>query len=167
MAFSENTSSPVSNSDTTIPLSDYAKKLDVKVKERYIKKISMIGIDPVLIEGKLFAPDCLPPVESTDLQCYLVLETSFYSQKQFKAFRSLEAFNQMVLGFISSVQGCMIANKFVVVANVRHWQRMNDALIPIWIITDKNGIINSAHCLGCNAGLAESCSHVATLLFYL
>ena len=67
-----------------IPLSDYAKKLDGKVRERYVKKISTIGIDPALIEGKHFEPDCLPPVESTDLLCYLVLETSFYTQKQFK-----------------------------------------------------------------------------------
>ena len=75
-----------------IPLSDYAKKLDVKVRERYVRKISCIGIDPALLEGKRFEPDCLPPVESTDLLCYLVLETSFYTQKQFKAFRSLEAY---------------------------------------------------------------------------
>ena len=25
----------------------------------------------------------------------------------------------------------------------------------------------SAHCLGCKAGLAESCSHTASILFYL
>ena len=67
-----------------IPLSDYAKKLDGKVRERYVKKISTIGIDPALIEGKHLKPDCLLPVESTDLLCYLVLETSFYTQKQFK-----------------------------------------------------------------------------------
>ena len=150
-----------------IPLSDYAKKLDVKVRERYVRKISCIGIDPALLEGKRFEPDCLPPVESTDLLCYLVLETSFYTQKQFKAFRSLEAYNQMVSGFVCNVQGHMIANKFVVLAKVRHSQRMNDALIQIWIITEKDGTINCAHCLGCKAGLAESCSHVASVLFYL
>ena len=150
-----------------IPLSDYAKKLDGKVRERYVKKISTIGIDPALVEGKHFEPDCLPPVESTDLLCYLVLETSFYTQKQFKAFRSLEAYNQMVSGFIYNVQGHMIASKFVVLAKVRHSQRMNEALIPIWIITEKDGTINCAHCLGCKAGLAESCSHIASVLFYL
>jgi len=132
-----------------------------------VKKISTIEIDPALIEGKHFEPDCLPPVESTDLLCYLVLETSFYTQKQFKAFRSLEAYNQMVSGFVYNVQGHMIASKFVVLAKVRHSQRMNEALIPIWIITEKDGTINYAHCLGCKAGLAESCSHIASVLFYL
>ena len=29
------------------------------------------------------------------------------------------------------------------------------------------GLFLSAHCLGCKAGLAESCSHIASVLFYL
>ena len=44
---------------------------------------------------------------------------------------------------------------------------MNEALIPIWIITEKHRTINCARCLGCKAGLAESCSHIASVLFYL
>ncbi|XP_068743620.1 uncharacterized protein [Montipora capricornis] len=150
-----------------IPLSDYANKLEPKVKKRYLEKISPIGIDPVLIEGKNFQPDCLPPVESTDLLFYLVLETSYYTKQQFKAFRSLQAYNQMVSGFISSVQGHIVKDNFVVLAKVRHSQRMNESLIPVWIITEKQGTIISAHCCGCKAGLGESCSHVASVLFYL
>lgn len=60
-----------------------------------------------------------------------------------------------------------IANKFVVLAKVRHSQHMNNSLIPIWIITGKEGTVLSAHCLGCKAGLAESCSHVASVLSVL
>lgn len=103
-----------------------------------MKKISTIGIDPALIEGKHFEPDWLPPIESTDLLCYLVLETSFYTQKQFKAFRSLGAYNQMVSGFVYNEQGHMIASKLIVLAKVRHSHQMNVALIPIWIITKKD-----------------------------
>ena len=44
---------------------------------------------------------------------------------------------------------------------------MNDSLIPVWIITEKQGTVISAHCSGCKAGLGESCSHVASVLFYL
>ena len=96
-------------------------------------------MDPALIEGKHFEPDWLPPIELTDLLCYLVLETSFYTQKQFKAFRSLGAYNQMVSGFVYNVQGhIMIASKFVVLGKVRHSQRMNVALIPIWFISEKD-----------------------------
>ena len=121
----------------------------------------------MLIEGKHLEAECFPLVESTDLLFYLVLETSFCAQQQFKAFRSLEAYNQMVSGLITSVQGHIIANKFVVLAKVRHSQRMNDSLIPIWIITEREGTVLSAHFLGCKAGLAEACSHIASVLFYL
>ena len=44
---------------------------------------------------------------------------------------------------------------------------MNDALIQIWIIIAKDGTINCAHCLGCKTGLAESCLHIVSVLFYL
>ena len=50
---------------------------------------------------------------------------------------------------------------------VRHSHCVIEALIPIWIITKMDGTINCAHCLGSKAGLAESCSHIASLLFYL
>ena len=73
----------------------------------------------------------------------------------------------MVSGFIALIQGHIIADKFVVLAKVRHSQYMNDSLIPICIIAETEGTILSAHCRGCKAGLAESCSHIASVLFYL
>ena len=74
-----------------IALFDYVKKLDVKVRERYLKKISTIGIDPVLIGGKHFELDCLPPVELTHLLCYFVLKTSYYTQKSLPQSRGLQS----------------------------------------------------------------------------
>ena len=44
---------------------------------------------------------------------------------------------------------------------------MNDPLMNIWIITEQDATVLSAHCLGYKAGLAESCSHIASVLFYL
>jgi len=44
---------------------------------------------------------------------------------------------------------------------------MNDPLVNIWVISENDGTILSAHCLGCKAGLAESCSLIASVLFYL
>ena len=95
----------------SIPLSEYAKKLDSVVKRRYLEKIECVGIDPVLIQGKNFDPDCLPPVKSADILCHLVLETSHYTKEQFKNYRSLKAFYQLISGFITSVQGHKISNK--------------------------------------------------------
>ena len=98
---------------------------------------------------------------------YLVLETSYYTKQQFKCYKSLDAYNQMVSGFVTSVQGKIIARKHVVVGKVRHSQRMNDPLVNIWVITESDGTILAAHCLGCKAGLAESCLHIASVLFYI
>jgi len=86
-------------------LSENAKSLESRVKERYSQKISVIGVDPASITAEQFSPECLPPVEVSVLLSYLVLDTSFYTNKQFKAFKSLEAFNQMVSGFVTSVVG--------------------------------------------------------------
>ena len=89
------------------------------MRKRHLQKISVIDIDPVLIPKEKLEPECLPPVEAADLLSFLVLETSYYAKDQFKAFKSLQAYNQMVSGFITSVQGHIIANKHVV-AKVRH-----------------------------------------------
>ena len=70
-------------------------------------------------------------------------------------------------GFVASVKGCVVSGKHVVMAKVRHSQRMNDPLVDALLIAASDGTILSAHCLGCKAGLAESCSHVASALFYI
>ena len=95
---------------TLVPLlSEYSKKLESRVKPFYIKNISVIGIDPAKLSHGKLDPDCLPPIKATDLLSYLVLDTSYYTAEQFKAFKGLEAHNQMVSEFITSVQGKVIA----------------------------------------------------------
>ena len=73
-------------------LSEYAEKLDGNVKKRYMEKISEVGVDPLLIPDHKLDTECLPPIEASDLLSYLVLDTSYYRNKQFKAFRSLQAY---------------------------------------------------------------------------
>ena len=148
-------------------LSEYGTALESHVKLRYLKKISVLGIDPFIIPCEEFNPECLPPIEQSDLFGYLVLQTSYYTNDQFKNYRSLEAYNQVVSGFVASVGGRIISGKYVVAAKVRHSQRMNDPLVNVWIITESEGAIISAHCSGCKAGLAESCSHVASAMMYI
>ena len=83
-----------------------------------MQKVSVIGVDPASIPAEQFSPECLPSVEVLDLLSYLVLETSFYTNKQLKTFESPEAFNQMVSGFVTSVVGKVIAGKYVVKARL-------------------------------------------------
>ena len=99
--------------DDAPQLSEYANTLDPLVKKRYMQKIACIGVDPFLISCQKYYPDCLPPTESIDLVSYLVLETSHYTKEQFKAFKSLQAYNQLVSGFVQSVRGLIIAGKHV------------------------------------------------------
>ena len=49
-----------------------------------MEKIAAIRIDPFLIPQENCTPECLPPVEWCDLLSYLVLDTSFYTEEQFK-----------------------------------------------------------------------------------
>ena len=153
--------------DYKVILSAYADSLESSIKKRYIEKISVIGIDPLLSLLQKYTSVCLPPVEACDLLSYLVLETSFDTKDQFKNFRSLLAYNNMVSGFITSVLGQIIQDKFLVLAKVRHSQRMKDPYVQLWIITTKEGAVVSAHCAGCMAGLGECCSHIASVAFYL
>ena len=164
----ENCNEDLDSLSKDIPvLSEYAKGLETHVKRRYLEKISLVGVDPASIPSDQFDPECLPSIEATDLVSYLVLETSYYTKQQFKCHKSLEAYNQMVSGFVTSVQGKIIAGKHAVVGKVHHSQRMNDPLVNIWVITESDGTILAAHCLRCKAGLAESCSHIASVLFYI
>ena len=101
-------------------LSEYCRKLNDHVKRRYLEKIAEVGVDPVTIPDEQFNSECLPPIEATDLLSYLVLETSFYTKQKFKTYKSLEAYNFMVSGFIMSIQGCIVSGKHVAAGKVRH-----------------------------------------------
>ena len=45
----------------------------------------------------------VPPVEASNLVSYLVLQTSFVTAKEFKACKSLEAYNQFVSEWVKEV----------------------------------------------------------------
>ena len=148
-------------------LSPYTDSLENRTKKRYTEKISVIGIDPLVILPQKYIPECLPPVEAYDHLSYLVLETSFYTKDQFKNFWSLPAYSHVVSGLIKDVFGQIVQEKYVVLAKVRHSHRKNDPRVQLWIITTKQGSVVLGHCVGCMAGLGKCRSHIASVLFYL
>ena len=148
-------------------LSPYADSLENRTKKRYTEKISVIGIDPLVIPPQKYIPECLPPVEACDHLSYLVLETSFYTKDQFKNSWSLPAYSHVVSGLIKDVFGQIVQEKYVVLAKVRHSHRMNDPRVQLWIITTKQGSVFLGRCVGCRAGLGKCGSHIASVLFYL
>ena len=92
--------------DKAPKLSEYTNALDPPVKKRYMQKIACIGGDPFLISGKNYDVECLPPIESIDLVLYLVLETSYYTKEQFKAFKSLQAVGLWICTECSRTHNC-------------------------------------------------------------
>lgn len=57
--------------------SSYVDNLESHFRERHLKKISVVGVDPATIPSEQFTSECLPPIEVSDLLSYLVLETSY------------------------------------------------------------------------------------------
>ncbi|KAL3861236.1 hypothetical protein ACJMK2_007284 [Sinanodonta woodiana] len=138
----------------------YIDSLDHQHRERYIQKLKDVsGIYPY---------QQLPDVTFGDIIMYLANGTSAYTLEQFKFYKSLEAYNYLVSGWVDHVntykpEGC--ANVIVTV-KFSHSQRLNAKPLEPWIIASPQGTLLSAHCT-CMAGLGESCSHVAALLFYI
>ena len=66
-------------------LSKYAEQLSISDKRRYLEKVQDIG-DLFIYELSTLKADFLPPVRSMDIYNYLVLSTSFFKGKRFKAY---------------------------------------------------------------------------------
>ena len=154
------------NKNRMLMLSEYAEKLDGNVKKRHVEKISKVGVNPALIPDHKLDPECFPPIEASDLLPYLVLDTSYYTNS-LKTSVVYKLTTRWCL--VSSVvfKELFFRKKHVIVAKVSHSQRMNDPLVTLWIIANKDGSILTAHCIGCMAGLGECCSYIASVLFYV
>ena len=77
----------------------YFYNLEPNVKSRYMEKISLCDdLDIYVMNKNSFATDFgdLPNLEFPDISNYLVVQMSFYSKQQMKAFKSLEAYNFFV-----------------------------------------------------------------------
>ncbi len=86
---------------------------------RYAKKLTLInGQDPFLLGSSGIENQSLPPIEATDLVSYLVLQTSFVTAKQFKAHKSMEAYNQFESGWVKEVSAWSINGKSVITGMV-------------------------------------------------
>ena len=73
----------------------------------------------------------------------------------------------MVRAFIMHVQLCVFhyyVKSFYF--KVQHSQKINETPISCWIIVEETGEICCAHC-NCMAGLGETCTHIAAVLFYV
>ncbi|KAK7476327.1 hypothetical protein BaRGS_00032445 [Batillaria attramentaria] len=152
----------------------YADQLTGPVKARYLEKIKLCGgVDPYSVSTWSVDDGRLPSLGYKDIVEYLMLKKSPYTREAFKAIKSLGAHNQVTSGWVKDVlswsnrnpshQGATPANTCVT-GKVYHSQRLSDPPEQPWVIVSHDGEILTAHCR-CQAGLGETCSHVAALLF--
>ena len=98
---------------STKNLSVYAESLSEEAKTCYKEKLNIFDrFNPFTRTAGELA-DCLPPVEATDIVSYLVLQTSVRTAKQFKAQKSLEAYNQFVSGWVKEVCNRKVAKNLL------------------------------------------------------
>ncbi|XP_035998275.1 uncharacterized protein LOC118564393 isoform X2 [Fundulus heteroclitus] len=94
----------------------------------------------------------LPTVEAVDITNYLVLQTSFYTKQQMKAYKSMEAYNFFVCGWVHNLGAKRLHDDNILVfARVNHSQRSSETPLKTWIIAKKDGEVIAAHC-NCMAG---------------
>ena len=107
-----------------LKLSNNIRSMTKEVKKRYLEKIFNIDCnDPYFM---LKDPsiewsnnlDLVLDVTYPDIFNYLVLTKSAYTLQEFKAYKSLEAYNFFVSGWISNVKWLDINNNTLVVSEV-------------------------------------------------
>ena len=103
-----------------------------------------------------------------DIYNYLILTPSLYTHEQLKSYKSLDAYNQFVNGWVSEIIVTVNnANKtkiYLLTALVKHSQSLSLPPLKPWVVINQAGVVLCAHC-SCMAGCGEACSHIASLLF--
>ena len=61
---------------------------------------------------------------------------------------------------------CYIIKTTFISRLVIHSQQLNETPLKCWIVIEESGEVCCGHC-NCIAGLGETCTHIAAILFYL
>ena len=140
-------------------MSDYLQSLDSTAKDRYIRKLQVLGLteedDPYAARnGGKFTEDMTlwPPVEYGHIFCYFVERPGVYTQQQLMQWKSLDAYNYFVSGHVREVKLWAISSSNCILkALVNPSQRSPDNAHHAWVAVKGVGQIITAHCT-CMAG---------------
>jgi hypothetical protein len=133
----------------------YQNSLDVIPRARYVEKLRSIGgKDPYEMEKSEWTADMThwPDVSYPDIVNYLVYTQSAYTLAELKAYKSLQAYNYFVSGFVQDIGYSRIEEKNVFLGKVKHSQRMSESSLRPWLIVENDGSISTGHCT-CMAGM--------------
>ena len=97
-------------------MSVYYTTLEPSAKTRYCEKVKLCGFDPYTLKPSDFDDDLasLPAIEYPDIVNYLVLQTSWVTNSQMKAYKSLEAYNFFTSGWVGGLLTIKANNNRVV-----------------------------------------------------
>ena len=146
--------------------SKYFLSLTGDSRKRYLEKLSFIGgHDPLdtSLPGWGENPDHFPNLTCIDMVNYLVFGSApLYTDIQFKNYKSLEAYDRFVCGWVQKIQtltvGCETEKIVVSRSRVNHSQRLNQTPVACWLIIKENG--NIVSCLAHVWLALESLGHM-------
>ena len=81
-------------------------------------------------------------------------------------YKSLDAYKYFAEGWVLETSWKLYGDVFLLVGKVNHSYAVNKTPLKPWVAIRKNGVVECGHC-DCMAGLAETCSHVAAILYWL
>ena len=83
-------------------------------------------------------------------------------------YKSLDAYKYFVDGWVLETlwKFYSTSDTFLLIGKVQHFYALRETPLKPWVAIRKNGMVECGHCT-CMAGLAETCSHVAAILFWL
>ena len=138
--------------------SKYYDQLEGDAKKRNVEKLDLIWLnfdDPYTLN---YSKDLrlLPEIEYPDIYNYLISTPSPYTMDELKSYKSMEGYKYLLAGWVGDVSVCPVAAdtdkaKVVVTAEVRHSQKVSEAPVKPWIVSEMVGTIVCAHCT-CMAG---------------
>ncbi|VDI18732.1 Hypothetical predicted protein [Mytilus galloprovincialis] len=149
---------------------NYFDKLDSVAQGRYSTKLVLINSDecPYKFPAGVWKnnPSCWPDLQFGDVYSNLIDSPGIFTRASMKSYKSLDAHNYFQSGWVQTVYSYKPATSAYTIlkADVRPSQRLNEEPHHPWVALSGDGSVAVAHC-NCMAGLAESCSHIAALLF--
>ena len=99
----------------------YRDGLGHRERERYFEKLSLIGNkDPYELHPASWSedPSILPPITHIDIINYLIFTPSPYTAEDLRSYKGLEAYNQMLNGWVREPGSQVISDKCVMKAKV-------------------------------------------------
>ena len=96
----------------------YKESLDSVARSRYEKKLDLIGVGtcPYELGPESWTDDVTlwPPVEFHDIVFYLLQSPGVCTREKLKAYKSLEAYNYFVCGWVGTCYYHAISSEFCV-----------------------------------------------------